>query len=65
MLYQIVSKYIYTDVGCTCGVNKYVAIDKIYVIKNGETKIMKYDYPDAIQLLDQHRISYKFVVNEI
>ena len=53
------------DVGCTCGVNKYVAIDKIYVIKNGETKIMKYDYPDAIQLLDQHRISYKFVVNEI
>ena len=53
------------DVGCSCGVNKYVAIDKIYVIKNGETKIMKYDYPDAIQLLDQHRISYKFVVNEI
>ena len=53
------------DVGCTCGVNKYVAIDKIYVVKNGETKIMKYDYPDAIQLLDQHRISYKFVVNEI
>ena len=54
-----------SDVGCTCGVNKYVAIDRIYVIKNGETKIMKYDYPDAIQLLDQHRISYKFVVNEI
>ena len=53
------------DVGCSCGANKYVAIDKIYVIKNGETKIMKYDYPDAIQLLDQHRISYKFVVNEI
>ena len=53
------------DVGCSCGVNKYVAIDKIYVIKNGETKIMKYDYPDAIQILDQHRISYKFVVNEI
>ena len=53
------------DVGCSCGINKYIAIDKIYVIKNGETKILKYGYPDAIQLLDQHKISYKLVVNEI
>ena len=53
------------DVGCTCGINKYIAIDKIYVIKNGETKILKYDYPDAIQILDQHRISYRLVVNGI
>ena len=53
------------DVGCTCSIVKFIPIDKIYVIKNDETKILKYDYPDALQILDQHKISYKMVCNNI
>ena len=53
-----------SDVGCSCGAVKFIPIDKIYVVKGGETKILKYSYPDAIQLLDEHKISYKLVVND-
>ena len=53
------------DVGCSCSSVKFIPIDKIYVIKNDETKILKYDYPDALQILDQHKISYKMVCNNI
>ena len=52
------------DVGCSCGSTKFIPVDKIYVVRNGETKILKYAYPDVIQILDQHRISYKMVMNE-
>ena len=51
------------DVGCTCGSVKWTPVDKIYVVKNGQTQVLKYAYPDVIQLLDQHRISYKLVIN--
>jgi hypothetical protein len=53
-----------SDVGCSCGSAKFIPVDKIYVVRNGETKILKYAYPDVIQILDQHRISYKMVMNE-
>lgn len=51
------------DVGCSCGSVKYVPIDKIYVVKHGDTQVLKYAYPDVIQILDQHRISYKLVAD--
>ena len=52
------------DVGCTCGAVKFLAIDKIYVVKDGQTQVLKYSYPDAIKLLDDHHISYKLVCND-
>ena len=53
------------EAGCVCSVVKFLPIDKIYVIKNSETKILKYDFPDALQVLDEHKISYKMVCNNI
>ena len=53
------------EAGCVCSVVKFLPVDKIYVVKNGETKILKYDFPDAIQVLDEHKISYKMVCNNI
>ena len=53
-----------SDVGCSCGSVKYVPVDKIYVIKHGLTQVLKYAYPDVIQILDQHKISYKLVTND-
>lgn len=52
------------EVGCTCSSVKFIPVDKIYVIKNSETKILKYDFPDALQVLDEHKISYKMVCND-
>lgn len=50
------------DIGCSCSPNtKYGFVDKIYVKKGNETKILKYSYPEAIKILDDHRISIKFV----
>ena len=53
------------DVGCKCGAVKYQVIDKIYVEKDGDTHILKYSFPDATKLLDEHRISTKLVVNSL
>ena len=52
------------DVGCTCGAVKYLPIDKIYIVKDGATQVLKYSYPDCIKLLDDHHISYKLVCND-
>jgi len=52
------------DVDCTCsGHPKYVAVDKIYITKNGDTQNFKYQYPNANKVLDDHHISVKFVVD--
>ena len=52
------------DVDCSClGQQKYVAVDKIYITKQGETQNFKYSYPSANKILDDHRISVKFVVD--
>ncbi len=52
------------DIDCSCvGGPKYVPIEKIYITKNGNTQNFKYSYPNAIKILDDHRISVKFVVD--
>ena len=52
------------DVDCSCvGRPKFVPIDKIYIIKDGETLNFKYSYPNANKILDEHHISVKFVVD--
>ena len=50
------------DVGCTCGALKYMLVDKIYVEKDGDTHVLKYSFPDATKLLDDHKISTKMIV---
>ena len=42
---------------------KYVPVDKIYITKDGNTQNFKYAYPNATKILDDHRISVKFVVD--
>ena len=52
------------ELGC-CGASyKYSVIDKIFVTKQGTTQILKYAYADVIKVLDEHRISTKFVIDE-
>ena len=53
------------DVGCTCGALKYMLVDKIYVEKDGDTHVLKYSFPDATKLLDDHKISTKMVVAQV
>ena len=51
------------DVDCGCSANsKYSVIDKIYVTKDGSTSILKYNYAEALQILETHRISTKFCI---
>ena len=51
------------DVDCGCSANsKYSVIDKIYVSKDGSTSILKYNYAEALQILETHRISTKFCI---
>ena len=51
------------DVDCGCSANsKYGVIDKIYVNKDGNTSILKYGFAEALQILEQHRISTKFCI---
>lgn len=52
------------DIDCSCsGHPKFVPVDKIYITKKGETQNFKYQYPNANKILDDHRISVKFVVD--
>ncbi len=53
------------DVSC-CGfsANVYSLVDKIYITKNDETASLLYNYPDVIQLLDEHKISYQWIVKD-
>ncbi len=52
------------DIDCSCsGHSKFVPVDKIYITKNGNTQNFKYSYPNAIKILDDHRISVKFVID--
>ena len=51
------------DVDCGCSSNnKYSIIDKIYVSKDGSTSILKYNYAEALQILEMHKISTKFCI---
>ncbi len=52
------------DIDCSCsGSVKYIPIEKIYITKKGETQNFKYQYPNANKILDDHRISVKFVID--
>ena len=52
------------DVDCSCvGSVQYSSVDKIYVIKNNQTLNFKYSYPHANKILDDHRVSLKYVIN--
>lgn len=53
------------DVGCSCGAVKYMLIDKIYVVKDGDTHVLKYSFPDATKLLDDHKISTKMIAADL
>ena len=48
-----------SDVGCSCNSVEYSLIDKIYVIKDGQIYVLKYSFPDAVKILDDHKISIK------
>jgi uncharacterized protein YebE (UPF0316 family) len=47
--------------GCLCGANTYRKVNAIYVIKNGSTKNLKYDYPDITKELKDLGINTKVV----
>ena len=50
------------DIGCGCGAkNNYRKVHSIYVVVNGETKNLKYDFSDVMYTLKELHISTKFV----
>lgn len=50
------------DVECTCIPNvKFVAVEKIYILKGDETLNFKYSFPEANKILDDHHVSVKLV----
>ena len=50
------------DIGEGCITKKsYRKVNAIYVIKDGETKNLKYSYPSIVQELTELHISFKFV----
>lgn len=53
------------DIDC-CGLctTAYTLVDKIYITKENETASLLYNYPDVIQLLDDHKISYQWILRD-
>jgi hypothetical protein len=57
---EIIEKDTNIDCSCTCSsASNLVLVDKIFVIRGGETLNLKYSFPDVIKTLDEHRISTK------
>lgn len=50
------------EVGCTLSSKKYNLVEEVFVIKDGESQSLKYNYPDVIRLLDRFKISFKMIV---
>ena len=49
-----------SDIECGCNQSKAVApVERIYVTKGGDIKQLKYDFPEALRMLETHRISTK------
>ena len=49
-----------SDIECGCTPSKAVApVERIYVTKGGDIKQLKYDFPEALRMLETHRISTK------
>ena len=50
------------DIGCGCGAkNNYRKVHSIYVVVDGQTKNLKYDFSDVMYTLKELHISTKFV----
>ena len=49
------------DLGSGCGTKTYRKVNAIYVIKNGNTKNLKYDFPEITKALKDLGINTKFV----
>jgi hypothetical protein len=50
------------DVGCICSCDdRLFNIEKIFLRKTNQIFNLKYSYPNVIQLLETHKISYKIV----
>ena len=48
------------DIECGCNPSKAVApVERIYVTKGGDIKQLKYDFPEALRMLETHKISTK------
>ena len=47
--------------GCMCGPHTYRKVNAIYVIKDGSTKNLKYDYPDVMKELKDLGVNVKLV----
>ena len=47
--------------GCACGPQTFRKVNAIYVIKDGSTKNLKYDYPDIMKELKELGINVKLV----
>lgn len=49
-----------SDIECGCNPSKAVApVERIYVTKGGDIKQLKYDFPEALRMLETHKISTK------
>ena len=49
-----------SDIECGCNPSKAVApVERIYVTKDGDIKQLKYDFPEALRMLETHKISTK------
>ena len=49
------------DCGC-CGDSRVALVDKIYVRKQNDLYIFKQSFPEAVKILDDHKISCKMVL---
>ena len=49
------------DCGC-CGDSRVALVDKIYVRKHNDLYIFKQSFPEAVKILDDHKISCKMVL---
>ena len=49
------------DLGSGCSTKKYRKVNAIYIIKDGNTKNLKYDFPDITKLLKELGINIKVV----
>ena len=49
------------EVDCCGNQNKFIHITKIMIKKNGNSFNLKYSFPNVINLLENRKISYKFI----
>ena len=52
------------EVGCFCKPESYYSIRSIYVRKDGNEYVFKHAFPQALRILDNHKISTKIVTFE-